>query len=160
MSTERDRSDRPVPGSVSEPLAAGPSIVRTIQLAAGLALLTGRVSGRDDLVARAEALTAELEPLGAADADAYRDFLATHSDEARARTIALPLRMAELAADAAELAVESAQSTEKAAGGDAKAGVLLAECAARAAALLVQVNGGGDAAASATGRAARAAARL
>ena len=68
--------------------------------------------------------------------------------------------MAELAADAAELAVESARTTERAVSGDAKAGVLLAEAAARAAALLVEVNGGGDAAASAIGRAARAAARL
>jgi len=131
-----------------------------LELAAGLALLTARVAGRDDLVARAEALATELPPLAEADADAYRDYLATHSDEARARTIELPLRMAELAADTAELAVESAQSTERAVSGDAKTGVLLAEAAARAAALLVQVNGGGDAAASATGRSARAAARL
>jgi formiminotetrahydrofolate cyclodeaminase len=144
----------------SEPLAAGPAIVRTLELAAGLALLTARVAGREDLVTRAQALAAELAPLAEADADAYRDFLATHSDEARARTIELPLRMAELAAQAAELAVESAQSTERAAAGDAKAGALLAEAAARAAAMLVQVNGGGDAAASATGRAARAVARL
>ena len=146
--------------SSSEPLAAGPAIVRTIELAAGLALLTARVAGRDDLAARAEALSAELAPLGAADADAYREFLATHSDEARTRTIELPLRMAGLAADAAELAAEAALATESTARGDARAGVLLAEAAARAAAMLVQANGGGDAAASATGRAARAAARL
>jgi formiminotetrahydrofolate cyclodeaminase len=143
-----------------QPLPAGPAIVRTLELAAGLALLTARVAGRDDLAARAETLAAELAPLADADADAYRDYLATHSDEAHARTIELPLRMAELAADTAELALESAQSTERAASGDAKAGVLLAEAAARAAAMLVQVNGGGDAAASATGRAARAGDRL
>jgi formiminotetrahydrofolate cyclodeaminase len=144
----------------SSPLAAGPAIVRTLELAAGLALLTARVARRDDLVARAEALATELAPLADADSDAYRAYLATGSDEARARTIELPLRMAELAADAAELAAESAQSTERAASGDAKAGVLLAEAAARAAALLVRVNGGGDAASAATSRAARAAARL
>lgn len=159
MSTERDRSDRPVPGSLS-PVTAGPAIVRTLELAAGLALLTARVARRDDLVTRAEALGAELAPLAGADAEAYRDYLATRSDEARARTIELPLRMAELAADATELALESALSTEHAASGDARSGVLLAEAAARAAALLVRVNGGGDAAASASGRAARAAARL
>jgi formiminotetrahydrofolate cyclodeaminase len=145
---------------LSEPLAAGPAIVRTLELGAGLALLTARVAGRDDLVARARALTAELAPLAEADSAAYRDYLATHSDEARARTIELPLRMAELAADTAELALESAQSIERAVSGDAKSGVLLAEAAARAAALLVQVNGGGDAASAATSRAARAAARL
>jgi hypothetical protein len=144
----------------SDSLAAGPAIVRTLELAAGLALLTARVAGRDDLAARAEALATELAPLGAADADAYRDLLATRSEEARARTIVLPLAMAELAADAAELAAEAALATESAAAFDAKAGVLLAEAAARAAALLVEANGGGDAARQATSRAARAAARL
>jgi methenyltetrahydrofolate cyclohydrolase len=143
-----------------EPLAAGPAIVRTLELAAGLALLTARIAGRDDLVARAEELSATVAPLGDADAEAYRDFLATQSDEARDRTIELPLRMAELAADTAELAAEAALATESAARGDARVGVLLAETAARAAALLVQVNGGGGAAESATARAARAAARL
>jgi methenyltetrahydrofolate cyclohydrolase len=143
-----------------EPLAAGPAIVRTLELAAGLALLTARVAKRDDLAERAGALAAELAPLGAADAEAYREFLAAPTDEARARTIELPLRMAELAADTAELAAEAALSTQRAASGDAKAGVLLAEAAARTAAMLVRVNGGGDSAADATGRAARAAARL
>ena len=147
-------------GSSSAPLAAGPAIVRTLELAAGLALLTARIAGRDDLAARAEALAADLAPLGRADAEAYREFLATHSDKALAQTIELPLRMADLAADASELAAEAALATESAARGDARAGVLLAEAAARAAAMLVQENGGGDAAAPATGRAARAAARL
>jgi formiminotetrahydrofolate cyclodeaminase len=141
------------------PLAAGPAIVRTIELAVGLALLTARVAERDDLVRRAAEVAAEVAPLADADAEAYGEFLATRSDEARARTIELPLRMAELAADTAELAAETASATESAARGDARAGVLLAEAAARAAALLVQVNGGGDAAAAATGRAGRAAAR-
>ena len=144
----------------SDPLAAGPAIVRTLELAAGLALLTARVAARDDLAGRAEALAAELAPLGPADADAYREFLATRSGEARTRTIELPLRMAELAADAAELAAEAAASTQSAAAGDAKTGVLLAEAAAHAAALLVETNGGGDAAAAATSRASRAASRL
>jgi hypothetical protein len=142
------------------PLAAGPAIVRTLELAAGLALLTARLAGRDDLVARAEELSAAIAPLGDADAEAYREFLATRSDEARGRTIELPLRMAQLAADTAELAAEAALSTKSAAQGDARVGVMLAETAARAAALLVRVNGGGGAAEPATERAARAAARL
>lgn len=146
--------------SSDDPLAAGPAIVRILELVAGLALLTARVAGRDDLAGRAEALAAELAPLGAADADAYREFLATRSDESRARTIELPLAMADLAAEAAELAAEAAGSTQSAAAGDSKAGVLLAEAAARAAALLVQLNGGGDAAAAATSRASRAALRV
>jgi formiminotetrahydrofolate cyclodeaminase len=144
----------------SEPLAAGPAIVRTLELAAGLALLTARVADREDLAERAQALQATLSPLATEDEAAYREFLATRSDSARARTIELPLRMAELAADAAELAAEAVLSTASAARGDARAGVVLAEACARAAAMLVQVNGGGDAAASATRRASRAAARL
>jgi formiminotetrahydrofolate cyclodeaminase len=144
----------------SEPLAAGPAIVRTLELAAGLALLTARVADREDLAERAQALQATLSPLATEDEAAYREFLATRSDSARARTIELPLRMAELAADAAELAAEAVLSTASAARGDARAGVVLAEACARAAAMLVQVNGGGDAAVSATRRASRAAARL
>ena len=144
----------------SELLPAGPAIVRTLELAAGLALLTARVAGRNDLVSRAEALAAELAPLAAEDAEAYRVYLATGSDEARARTIELPLQMAELAADTAELAAEAAATIDRAVRGDALTGALLAEAAARAAGLLVRVNGGDDAAAAAaTERAARAAAR-
>jgi len=146
-------------GFSSGPLAAGPAIVRTLELAAGLALLTSRVAGRDDLADRAQAMVAEIAPLAEADAEAYRAFLASGSDEAHARTIELPLRMAELAADVAELAAEAGAATDRAARGDAKAGVLLAEAAARAAALLVRMNGGGDAAEAATERAARAASR-
>ncbi len=142
------------------PLPAGPAIVRTVELAGRLALLTARVAGRQDLVARAESLANELAPLAAEDVDAYRVYLATHSNEAQARTIELPVRMAELAADTAELCAEAAAATDRAARGDALAGALLAEAAARAAALLVRVNGGGGAAAAATERAARAAPRL
>jgi hypothetical protein len=66
--------------------------------------------------------------------------------------------MAELAADAAEVSAEVAAIATGPVGGDAKVGALLAESAARAAALLVRVNGGGEAASRATDRAARAAA--
>jgi len=142
------------------PLAAGPAIARTIVLAAELAVVTARVAGRADLARRARELAAKAAPLGADDAAAYQEFLRTRSDEARQRTIDLPLRMAELAAAAAELAADVAAIAEGAVGGDAMVGTLLAETSARAAALLVRVNGGGEAAAEATDRAARAAARL
>jgi formiminotetrahydrofolate cyclodeaminase len=141
-------------------LAAGPAIARTIVLAAELAAVTARVAGRADLARRARDLAAQAAPLGPQDASAYQDFLRTRSDEARQRTIDLPLRMAELAAETAELAADAAAIAEGAVGGDAMVGTLLAETSARAAALLVRVNGGGEAAADATDRAARAAARL
>ncbi len=144
----------------SKQLAAGPAIARTIQLAADLAVLTARVAGRADIAERARAVGRQAPPLAEADAAAYSDYLRTGSEEDRNRTIELPLRMADLAADAAELAAEAAAAAEGAVRGDAKVGALLAEAAARAAALLVRVNGGGEAAEAATGRAARAAARV
>ena len=142
------------------PLAAGPAIARTIELSAGLAAVTARVAGRADLARKARSLAEKAAPLAAEDAEAYQDFLHTRSDEARRRTIELPLRMAGLAADAAEIAAEAAEAAEGPVGGDAKVGTLLAETAARAAAFLVRVNGGGEAGAKASARAARAAARV
>jgi formiminotetrahydrofolate cyclodeaminase len=142
------------------PLAAGPAIARTIELAADLALLTARIAGRADLARRAESLAAATEPLAAEDAAAYEEFLRTGSDEARMRTIEVPLAMARLAAETTEIAAEAALATGGAVRGDAAAGTLLAEAATRAAAFLVRVNGGGDAAEEATRRAARAAARV
>ena len=142
------------------PLAAGPAIARTIELAARLARLTAMTAGRADLAQRARALAAEAEPLAAADAAAYHEFLRTKSEEARAETIELPLRMAALAADVAELAAEAYEHAQGPVGGDAAVGTMLAETAARAAGYLVRVNGGGEAAAEATARAAAAAARV
>jgi methenyltetrahydrofolate cyclohydrolase len=144
----------------SSELAAGPAIALTIELSAKLATLTARVAGRADLAERARELSREARPLADADASAYSDFLRTRSEEDRARTIEIPLRMAGLAATAAELAADAAEATEGAVGGDARVATLLAEAAARAAALLVRLNGGGDAAEDATARAARAAARV
>ena len=145
----------------SSELAAGPAVASTIQLAADLAALTARVAGRADLAQRARVIRGRAGELAAEDAAAYDEFLRTRSEEARERTIEVPLRLADLAADAAELAVEAAASTEGAVGGDAKVGAMLADAAARAAALLVRVNGGEEAAvAPATDRAARAASRV
>jgi methenyltetrahydrofolate cyclohydrolase len=144
----------------SDELAAGPGIARTIELAASLAALTARVAGRADIAERVRAIAREARPLADADAAAYSDFLRTRSQADRERTIEIPLRMANLAAETAELAAEAAAATEGAVGGDARVGALLADAAARGAALLVRVNGGGDAADAATGRAARAAARV
>jgi len=144
----------------SDETAAGPAVARTIELAASLAVLTARVVGRADLAERARSLGREARPLADADAAAYSDFLRTRSEEDRQRTIELPMRMADLAAQTAEVAAEAAAAADGAVGGDATVGTLLAEAAARAAALLVRLNGGGDAAEDAIARAARAAARV
>lgn len=140
------------------PLAAGPAIVRTIVLATDLALLTATTAGLPELAQRARSLRDRAAPLAEADAAAYRDFLATRSEEARGRTIELPLQMAELAADTTEVAAETALAAAGPVAGDATVGAMLAETAAHAAALLVRMNGGGEAAAGAADRAARAAA--
>ena len=145
------------PSGSSEALAAGPAIARTIELSARLTILTARTVGRADLAQRARTVADRAGPLAAQDAEAYSEFLTTHSAESRQLTIDLPLQMAELAADAAEVAAAAAAATDGAVGGDARVGTLLAEAAARAAGLLVQLNGGGDAAEAATSRAARAA---
>jgi hypothetical protein len=142
------------------PLAAGPAIARTIGLAAELALLTARTAGRADLAQQARSLARDVEPLGAEDAAAYHEFLRTKSEEAKARTIELPLRMAALAAEVAELAAETSERAKGPVGGDAAVGTMLAETAARAAAYLVRVNGGGESAEEFTSRAGAAAARL
>jgi len=143
----------------SDELAAGPAIARTIELAASLAVLTARVAGRADLAERARSLERQARPLAEADAAAYSDYLRTRSEEDRVRTIDLPLQMAGLAAQTAEVAADAAEAAQGAVGGDARVGALLAEAAARAAALLVRMNGGGDAAERSSARAARAAAR-
>lgn len=113
----------------------------TLSLAAGLAELTARVSGAPELAARARSLREEVAPLAGADAEAYESFLATPEDAAaRDRTIALPLRMAELAAEIAETAALAVEGGRGAVRADAAAGALLAEAAAKTAANLVAAN--------------------
>ncbi len=128
--------------SSDTPLAAGPAIVRTIELGAGLAALTAAVAGRDDLVQRARGLAAQTAPLAAEDAEAYAAFLATGAESDRRRTIDLPERMAGLAAETAEVCELAAAAADGPVAGDARVGALLAETAARAATLLVRINRG------------------
>jgi formiminotetrahydrofolate cyclodeaminase len=88
-------------------------------------------------------LRAEVAPLAQADADAYTEFMRNRSDPAaRERTIELPARLAELALEIAQLAAEAAERGKPVLRGDAAAGALLAEAAARTAANLVVINGG------------------
>lgn len=111
-----------------------------IALAADLASLTARVVGAAALAEQARALRRQAEEVGRADGEAYAAFLAGRREEAREQTIALPARMAQLAAEAAELAAEAAATCSGPARYDAAAGALLAEGAARVARLLVQAN--------------------
>jgi hypothetical protein len=124
----------------SDLLAAGPATAATLVLAAGLAELTARVATNEVLAERARELREQAAPLGTEDAAAYEDLLRTQSDEAQALTVELPLRMAELAAEIAEVCALAAGSTRGPARGDAAAGAELAAAAGRAAARLVAIN--------------------
>jgi methenyltetrahydrofolate cyclohydrolase len=127
----------------------------TTALAAGLAGMATRF-GDGAATARADALRVEAAPLADADAAAYRAYLAAvrlprddpgraHAIAvARAEAIAVPARIAELAAAVAELADGLARSGNPNLRGDATAAVQLAAAAATTAAELVAANVAGE----------------
>ena len=133
-------------------------------LAAGLTAMAARFAPeewarRADVVGRAEALRARVEPLADADAEAYGTFMAERSQESVERIVAIPFELAELAAEVAELAALVADEGNPNVSGDAAAGADLAAAAASIAARLVAINAdAGDArVGEAAGLAARAA---
>lgn len=123
-------------------------------LAAGLVAMTARFGAEDELVARAEDLRRQVEPLADADGAAYGRFLAATrrppepDPQARREAVAaalteaneIPLRIAEIAADTAELAAALARTGNPNLRGDAATAALLAAAAAGAAAILVTEN--------------------
>lgn len=132
-------------------------------MAAGLTAMAARFAPdewerRAEVVGRAEELRARIEPLADADAEAYGAFMASRTDETRARTIEVPNELAELAAEVAELAAEVAVDGNPNVTGDAAAGATLAAAAASIAARLVALNDGDPQASAAHARAAAAAA--
>lgn len=134
----------------------GASAAVVTALAAGLVAMAGRFTDPakipPDTVDRADALRARAGPLADADAAAYAAFLeATHlpkgSDERGAAVTAalsdaseVPLEIAEVAAEVADLGQRLARDGNPNLRLDAVAGVLLASAAANAAALLVAEN--------------------
>lgn len=100
---------------------------------------------------RAHAMRTEVAALAHADGAAYGEVLTAlrmpHGDE-RTQTldqavgvsIAIPMRVLEIAAEVAALAAEMAETGNKNLEGDALAGALLAEASARSAAMLAQLN--------------------
>ncbi len=120
--------------------ASGSAAALTGALAAALVELAARFSEDDDALARALELRARLVELAGEDAEAYADFMRTRSDEDRARTIAIPLAVAEAAAEAAALAQRLAEHGRGSVRGDALVAVELAHAARRSASLLVELN--------------------
>ncbi len=139
--------------------AGGSAAAIAVALGAGLTAMCARNS-RDawpearGATAQAEALRSRIEPLAQADADAYETALAAFrlpellEPEVRNATLgvaleraaAIPLAIAEVGADVADLAADLAQNGNPEVRGDAVAGALLAEAGTRAAAHLVRIN--------------------
>ena len=142
------------------PAPAGGSVAAVaLAAAAALAAMAARFSrehwdGAAGAVAQAERLRARAEPLARADAEAYERALAAlrqprHGDpDARNAAIgralegaaAVPLEIAEIAGDVAELAATVAEHGNPNLRGDAAAAAELAVAAARIGAGLVEIN--------------------
>ena len=115
---------------------------------------------RAEVVGRAEELRALVEPLADADANAYGAYLADRSEATREAIVAIPVELAEHAAEIATLAALVAVHGNPNVRGDAAAGADLAAAVARIAARLVAVNAEvGDQRVAATARLAREARR-
>jgi len=138
-------SETPVPGGGS---AAGIAVA----MGAGLVGMAARVS--DDwpdaagVRVQADKLRRRVAPLAQQDAKAYSDVIDARREsagdqklgKALTRAAAVPLQIAEAAADVAVLGAVVAEHGDANARADAAAGAALAEAGARAAAKLVEVN--------------------
>lgn len=135
------------PGAGSTAAIVGASAAALIEMAARASHEEWPDAG--GAVAQAEALRIRLEPLCQADAEALEEALSclgegSAGDEALGlalgRAADVPLRIAEAAADVAELAAHVADEARADVRPDVAAAALLAETAARTGALLVRVN--------------------
>ena len=122
--------------------ASGSAAALTGALAAALVELSARFSEDDEALVRALELRARLLALADEDAEAYSDFMRTRSDDDRARTIEIPLAVAEAAAETAALAERLAEHGKGSVRGDALVGAELARAAGRSASLLADLNRG------------------
>jgi formiminotetrahydrofolate cyclodeaminase len=120
--------------------AGGSALAVTAAMAAALAELSARLSNDDDAADEAGRLRARLFELADEDATAYAEFMRTKTDEARARTIAVPEEIADCAAAIAELASRLEREGNPRLEGDATAARLLAQAAQEGAARLVELN--------------------
>lgn len=139
--------------------AGGSAAAIAVALGAGLTAMCARNSREvwpeaRGATAQAEALRARIEPLAQADAEAYEGALTAFrlpellEPEVRNATLgvaleraaAIPLAIAEVGADVADLAATLAEQGKPDVRGDAVAGAVLAEAGTRAAAHLVRIN--------------------
>jgi methenyltetrahydrofolate cyclohydrolase len=129
----------------------GATAALAVTLAAGLCVMTARLSGRhlpaEELAARAGLLRDRAAPLAQADAEAYRAVIAALRAPGRAgvpaalsAACAVPMQVAEIGAEVAALAAAVAAGGNPNVRGDAITAALLAAAGARAAAALVRIN--------------------
>jgi formiminotetrahydrofolate cyclodeaminase len=120
--------------------AGGSALAVAAALAAALVELTARLSDDPAAVDEAIRLRARLFELADEDARVYAEFMRTKTDEARARTIAVPREIARQAKAVGTLAERLERKGNPRLEGDATAARLLARAAEEGAARLVELN--------------------
>lgn len=120
--------------------ASGAATALTGAFAARLVELAARFAQDEHAVDRASALAIRLAQLADEDADAYTQFMETRSEEARRRTIDVPLEIAANADEVEQLAARVGTKLTSSVAGDAEAALELARATARVARRLAELN--------------------
>ncbi len=120
--------------------ASGAATAVTGAFAACLVELAARFAEDEAAVSRAKTLSTRLLQLADEDADAYTAFMETGSEEARRRTIEVPLKIAANADEVEQLAGRVGTQLSSRVAGDAEAAEELARAAARVARRLAELN--------------------
>lgn len=125
-------------------VTGGVAAGEAVRLASALVVTAARRSPEwteaAGVIAQAEALRDRCAQLAAEDAEAFRDALARPAADTLARSVDLPLQIAEAAVDAALLAEETVARCEGSFRGDAATAAVLSGAAARMAEHLVRIN--------------------
>jgi formiminotetrahydrofolate cyclodeaminase len=127
-------------GAASPAPASGTAAAFAAAMAAALAELSAGVSRDAAAVAHARELRVRLTELATEDAEAYTAYVRERTDETRARIVAVPQEIGELADAVAALGDRLARSGKPTVRGDALAATDLARGAGRAARRLVEIN--------------------
>jgi formiminotetrahydrofolate cyclodeaminase len=120
--------------------ASGAATALTAAFAASLVELAARFAEDEAAITRAKALSARLAQLADEDAAAYAAFMETRSEEARRRTIEVPLEIAASADEVERLAARVRKQLTSSVAGDAEAAEELACAAGRVARRLAELN--------------------
>jgi formiminotetrahydrofolate cyclodeaminase len=120
--------------------ASGAATAVTGAFAACLVELAARFAEDEAAVSRARTLSTRLLQLADEDAEAYTAFVETGSEDARRRTIEVPLEIAANADEVEQLAGRVGTQLTSSVAGDAEAAEELARAAARVARRLAKLN--------------------